>query len=139
MTYLKAYGVHFRSHESTEYPDSIPILLLSTSTPYTADPILKKKPELHHLMSWLVTLQPNWRQVGQSLKVAEHQLESFDQQRGSNAIRLSNTFDEWRRSMCSPYTFEQLISSLKQRGYNEAIETVKEKLQDREVRRDYSL
>ena len=90
-------------------------------------------------MSWLVTLQPNWREVGQILKVAEYKLESFDLQRVSDAVRLSKVFDEWRSSMCSPYTFEQLISSLKQRGYNDAVETVKEKLQDKEVRREYSL
>ena len=90
-------------------------------------------------MNWSVTLEPNWHDVGQSLKVAEYKLKSFDQQRGDDTDRLSNTFGEWRKSRCSPYTFEQLISSLKQRGYNDAVETVKKKLQDKEVRREYSL
>ena len=94
---------------------------------------------MHHLVNWLVTLEPKWRELGQSLQVAEYKLETIDQQRVSNAVRLSNTFDEWRRSLCSPYTFEQLISSLKQRGYNNAIKTVEEKLQEKEVRREYSL
>ena len=100
---------------------------------------MKKEPKLHHLVNWLVTLEPKWRELGQSLQVAEYKLETIDQQRVSNAVRLSNTFDEWRRSLCSPYTFEQLISSLKQRGYNNAIKTVEEKLQEKEVRREYSL
>ena len=94
---------------------------------------------MHHLVNWLVTLEPKWHELGVSLKVAEYKLESFNLQRVSDAVRLSNTFDEWKRSMCSSYTFEQLISSLKQRGYNDAIKTVEEKLQDKEVRREYSL
>ena len=112
---------------------------MSTSTPYSADPILKRKPELYHLTSWLVTLQPNWREVGESLKVEDYKLDSFHNLRVSDADRLSKTFSEWRRTLCSPYTFEQLISSLKQRNYNDAIEKVKEKLQDQEVRQEYSL
>ena len=100
---------------------------------------MKKEPKLHHLVNWLVTLEPKWRELGQSLQVAEHKLETIDQQRVSNAVRLSNTFDEWRRTLCSPYTFEQLISSLEQRSYNDEIKTVKKKLRDPEVRREYSL
>ena len=94
---------------------------------------------MNHLVSWLETLQPVWRDVGQSLEVKEHKLESFDQQRVTDAVRLSKVFNEWKNSMCSPYTFEQLISSLEEKGYKRAIKKVKEKLQDKKVRKEYYL
>ena len=94
---------------------------------------------MHHLMNWLVILQPNWRQVGESLKVEDYQLESLRLQIVHDAVRLSTVFNEWKNSMCSPYTFEQLISSLEERGYERAIKKVKEKLQDKKVRKEYFL
>ena len=94
---------------------------------------------MHHLMSWLKTLQPEWYEVGQSLKVEDYKLKTIDLQRATDAVRLSTVFNEWKNSMCSPYTFEQLISSLEESGYRRAIKEVKEKLQDREVRKEYSL
>ena len=94
---------------------------------------------MHHLMNWLVILQPNWREVGQSLKVKEYKLESLGLQIVDDAVRLSKVFNEWENSLCSPYTFEQLISSLKERGYERAIKKIKEKLQDKKVRKEYSL
>ena len=90
-------------------------------------------------MSWLVTLEPDWREVGLSLKVKSTKLKSFHNQTVTDAVKLSNVFDEWERTLCSPHTFEQLISSLEERGYEHAVKTVKEKLQDKKVKREYSL
>ena len=94
---------------------------------------------MHHLLSWLKTLQPEWYEVGQSLKVEDYKLKTIDLQRATDAVRLLKVFNNWKDSLCSPYTFEQLISSLKEGGYERAIKEVKEKLQDREVRKEYYL
>ena len=94
---------------------------------------------MDHLTTWLVTLEPKWRELGLSLKVKDYKLDSFSQENISNAVRLSKTFVEWRRTTCSPYTFEQLINSLEQREYEDAIKTVKKNLQEKQVRREYSL
>ena len=93
---------------------------------------------MRHLTNWLANVQAEWRDIGRSLNVDNTYLESFYRDRGlSDADRLANTFDVWERTDCSPHTFKQLISSLKDKRYKKAVKTVKKNLQDEEIRREY--
>ena len=113
-------------------------ILYSVECPHCTDPILTKEPILRHLTNWLASVTAEWRDIGRSLNVDNTYLESFYRDRGlSDADRLANTLDVWERTDCSPHTFKQLISSLKDKRYKKAVKTVKKNLQDEEIRREY--
>ena len=112
----------------------------SVEYPHCTDPILNKEPKLYHLTNWLSSVKADWREIGLSLHVKDSELETFYRDRGlSDANRLSKTLYEWKRTLCSPYTFRQLIRSLGEKNHEEAIETVELNLQDEKIRREYSL
>ena len=99
--------------------------------------MMKKRPILRHIVNWLSNRAVEWRRIGESLGVDGGTLTTLDRNRGlSDVNRLSDVFNTWERTVCSPHTFKHLISCLESIGENDAAKTIKEKL--KEVKAEYS-
>ena len=99
---------------------------------------MKKQPVLRDLLNWLRKVASDWNKLGKQLKVEDGSLKSFSRDRGlDDQDRLSEVFDVWKSSMCSPYTFENLLSCLEDMGKIACVREIKEKLQDPEVQERY--
>ena len=100
---------------------------------------MKKRPILRHIVSWLSKRAVEWQKIGLSLGVDSGTLNTLDYNRGlSDVNRLSEVFDTWERTYCSPHTFKHLISCLEFIDENDAAKTIKEKLKDPQVKAEYS-
>ena len=99
---------------------------------------MKKQPELSDLSNWLRPIASDWNKLGKQLKVDDGSLRSFRRDVGlDDQDRLSEVFDVWKSSMCSPYTFENLLSCLKKMDKMTYVREIKEKLQDPKVQERY--
>ena len=104
-----------------------------------ADPLMKKSPNLRDIANWLSDRAAVWRKIGVSLNVKGGMLDSIQHNvTFSDANRLTEVFEEWRRTVCSPHTFEHLIKCLEDINEVDAAKTIKEKFKDPQVIAEYS-
>ena len=100
---------------------------------------MNKRPKLRDLLNWLSKWAAEWQRIGESLDVESGTLMTLDHNRGlSDANRLSGVFNSWERTVCSPHTFEHLISCLKSINENNAAKVIEERLKDQKVIKEYS-
>ena len=99
---------------------------------------MKKQPVLPDLLNWLGQTASDWEKLGKQLKVEDAQIKSFRKNVGfDDQDRLSEVFVIWKNSMCSPYTFENLLNCLEEMKELARVREIKEKLQDPEVQERY--
>ena len=101
---------------------------------------MKKKPELKDLMNWLNEIRSDWSKLAVQLEVKGGTIKELAKNGGlDDKDRLHNVLDEWERTMCSPYTFENLLTCLEEEsvGEGKCAETVREQLRKPEVQARY--
>ena len=100
---------------------------------------MKKSPKLRHIVNWLSDRAAEWRRIGVTLNVNGGKLATLQHNVAhSDVNRLSEVFEEWRKTVCSPHTFEHLIKCLEEIGDIDAAKTIKRKLKDPQVKAEYS-
>ena len=99
---------------------------------------MKKQPELRDLLNWLGQVASDWDKLGDRLKVKDGKIKIFRKDRGlDDEGRLREVLVIWQRSMCSPYTFENLLNCLEEMDELDCVREIKEKLQDPKVQERY--
>ena len=99
---------------------------------------MKKRPVLRDLLNWLVQIASEWDKLGDRLKVKNGKIKSLRKDVGlDDQGRLREVFVVWKSSMCSPYTFENLLNCLEEMEELDCVGEIKEKLQDPEVQKRY--
>ena len=96
-----------------------------------------KGPKKHHLQSWLSSIAVEWKELGTSLKVDSGTLASYTRTQISDVNKLMDVLNNWRTSQCSPFTFEQLITSLCDINKFDVADLVIKKLDTEDVLHEY--
>ena len=92
-------------------------------------------------MNWLSGMQNEWRQLGEQLGISNTALEVIqnDLGRPKPIGKLSEVISKWKRSACSPYTFENLLECLKKMDEaKECIKLVEKNLRDPDIVKEYT-
>ena len=99
---------------------------------------MKKEPQHADLSNWLKKIQADWDKLGSQLKVQVYKMNNFKKDVGlDNGGRLSAVLEEWRKSLCSPHTFENLLSCLEKMDEKDFAKHIREQLQELEVQERY--
>ena len=74
--------------------------------------VLQKVPELHDLLSVLADINYEWYIIGISLQVNARFLDDLSTSVESNMVKLHKVLTNWRDTMSSPVTWQNIISAM---------------------------
>ena len=74
--------------------------------------VLQKVPDEFDLLSLLAGIDHKWYEIGVSLQIRLSFLDRLSHSHKRDMVKLSEVLTEWRVTMSSPVTWENIISSL---------------------------
>ena len=74
--------------------------------------VLQKVPDEFELLSLLADISRKWYEIGVSLRIRLSFLDQLSHSHKTDMVKLSEVMTEWKVTMSSPVTWENIISSL---------------------------